>query len=102
MTWQSRGMSRQYYVYILTNKRNKVLYTGVTNDLKKRVFEHKEKLSSGFTKQYNVDKLVYFELFEDVYYAISREKQIKSWKRKSKLELIKKNNPLWRDLYEEL
>ena len=95
-------MSLQYYVYLLTNKRNKVIYTGLTNDLKKRIYEHKEKLSNGFTKKYNVEKLVYFEIFEDVYYAISREKQIKSWKRKSKLELIKKSNPLWRDLYEEL
>ena len=95
-------MDRQYYVYLLTNKKNRVLYTGVTNDLKKRVFEHKSKLVDGFTKKYNVDKLVYYEIVEDVYSAISREKQIKSWKRKNKLDLIRKTNPQWQDLYEAL
>jgi putative endonuclease len=101
-TWQSRGMERQYYIYILTNNTNRVLYTGVTNDLKKRIFEHKSKLTGGFTKSYNVDKLVYYEIVEDVYSAISREKQIKSWKRKNKLDLIQKSNPQWQDLFEQL
>ena len=101
-TWQSRGMERQYYIYILTNKKNRVLYTGVTNDLKRRIYEHKTKLTGGFTKSYNVDKLVYYEIVEDAYSAISREKQIKSWKRKNKLELIQNSNPQWQDLYEQL
>jgi putative endonuclease len=70
-------MSGQYFVYILTNKNNTVLYTGVTSDLKKRLFEHKEGLKEGFTKKYNVHKLVYFEIFQDAYDAISREKTIK-------------------------
>ena len=67
-------MDRQYYIYIMTNKRNTVLYTGVTNDLKRRAYEHKEKLAEGFTKKYNITKLVYYEVFEDIEYAILREK----------------------------
>jgi putative endonuclease len=86
----------------MTNKNNAVLYTGVTNDLKRRVYEHREKLTEGFTKKYNVLKLVYYEVFEEVYSAISREKQIKSGSRKKKIELINSINKEWKDLYEEI
>ncbi len=72
-------MNRQYYIYIITNKTNRVLYTGVTNDLKRRVYEHKNKLVEGFTKKYNVRKLVYYEICDDIEGAIAREKQIKGW-----------------------
>jgi len=95
-------MDRQYYIYIMTNKRNTVLYTGVTNDLKRRVYEHKEKLAAGFTKQYNIAKLVYYEICEDIENAILREKQIKGGSRQKKIELINGVNKEWRDLYEEL
>ena len=95
-------MSNQYYVYIMTNNHNNVLYTGVTNDLKGRVFEHKEKLIKGFTKKYNIYKLVFYEVFDDAYNAISREKQIKAGSRQKKIDLINSMNPKWKDLYEEL
>ncbi len=91
-----------YYVYILTNSNNRVLYTGVTNDLKRRVYEHKEKLVKGFTKKYNVSKLVYYEVCEDIYGAISNEKQIKAGSRKKKIELINSVNEEWKDLYDEI
>ena len=89
-----------YHVYILTNRHNKVLYTGVTNDIKRRVYEHKNKLIDGFTKTYNVDKLVYFERFKDVRLALNREKEIKGWLRIKKLALIEESNPNWDDLFE--
>jgi len=89
---------RQYCVYILTNKINTVLYVGVTSNLPKRVCEHKNKLADGFTKKYNIEKLVYFEQTEDVNSALAREKQLKNWKREWKIELIKKANPEWKDL----
>ena len=89
-------------VYILATKRNGTLYTGVTSDLVKRVFDHKNGLADGFTKKYKVHHLVYFELHEDMYTAISREKQIKKWNRAWKLELIETNNPEWKDLYEDI
>ncbi len=95
-------MAGQYYVYIMTNKRNTVLYTGVTNDLKKRIYEHKTKLIDGFTKKYNVRRLVCYEVFSDIYNAIAREKQIKGGSRKRKIDLINSINSNWRDLYEEL
>ena len=95
-------MSKQYYVYIMTNSRNTVLYTGVTNDLKRRVYEHKEKLVSGFTRKYNITKLVYYEVFKDIENAILREKQIKAGSRQRKIDLISGMNEEWRDLYEEL
>jgi putative endonuclease len=95
-------MNKKYYVYILTNKTNKVLYTGVTNDLKRRVYEHKNKLIEGFTRKYNTNKLVYFELFDDIRYAIMREKQIKAGSRQKKLDLINNINEKWIDLYNEL
>ena len=90
------------YVYILTNVHNKVLYTGVTSDLVKRVYEHKNNLVDGFTKKYNVHKLVHFEVFDDMINAITREKQIKGWLRSKKIALIESVNPEWKDLYEGL
>jgi putative endonuclease len=91
-----------YYTYLLASQRNGTLYCGVTSDLIKRVWEHKEGLADGFTKKYGVKMLVWFEIHEDVNEAIIREKQIKEWQRKWKLELIEKTNPHWRDLYEDL
>ncbi|RKY76174.1 GIY-YIG nuclease family protein [candidate division KSB1 bacterium] len=91
-----------YYVYILASKRNGTLYIGVTNNLARRVYEHKENEVSGFTSKYNVHKLVYFEESFDITSAINREKQLKKWKRKWKLELIEKYNPNWKDLYEDI
>jgi len=92
-------MSQQYYVYIMTNKNNRVLYTGVTNDLKKRVYQHKEKFVDGFTKKYNVSKLVYYEILEDPENAILREKQMKAGSRQKKIYLINAMNKEWADLY---
>ena len=86
----------------MTNKHNTVLYTGVTNNLIRRIYEHKEKLASGFTKRYNINKLVYYEVFQDAYNAISREKQIKDGSRQKKINLINSLNPDWKDLYEEI
>ena len=91
-----------YYVYIMTNKSNQVLYTGVTNDLLRRVYEHKHKLVKGFTSRYNIIKLVYYEEGEDIYGVISREKQIKAGSRRKKIEMIESMNPEWKDLYEGL
>ena len=95
-------MEKSYYVYIMTNKNNSVLYTGVTNDLKRRVYEHREKLVEGFTRRYNVTKLVCFETCGDIEVAIAREKQIKGWSRRRKVELINSMNEDWRDLWEDL
>ena len=95
-------MDKNYYVYILANNRNGTLYIGVTSDLIKRIWEHKEKLAEGFTAQYGVDKLVYYEQFRDAEYAIRREKRLKKYNRKWKLDLIEISNPEWEDLYEEL
>ena len=91
-----------YYIYILTNQHNTVFYVGVTNNLIRRVYEYKNKLVKGFTSKYNINKLVYYEVFADVRDAIYREKQIKSWSRKKKIEMIEKFNPEWKDLYEEI
>ena len=92
-----------YYVYILTNKHRTVLYTGVTNDLIRRVYEHKNHLEKGsFTAKYNVEYLVYFESTADVEAAIQREKQLKGWNRKRKNQLIESKNPTWNDLYGSL
>lgn len=88
----------QYYVYILTNKSNRVLYIGVTNNLPRRVYEHKEGLIEGFTSKYNVNKLVYYENTVDIKVAIEREKTLKKWARKKKEWLIEQYNPDWRDL----
>ena len=95
-------MSNRYYVYIMANKHNTVLYTGVTNDLRRRVWEHREKTGGGFTSKYNVNKLVYYEDTADVRAAIAREKQIKSGSRQKKIDLVNSLNPDWRDLYEDL
>lgn len=93
---------KQYCVYILTNKSNHVLYTGITSNLPKRIWEHKNKAVRGFTQKYNADKLVYFEQTEDVQSALRREKQLKNWKRDWKICLIDKKNPDWKDLSGEL
>jgi putative endonuclease len=93
---------RQYYVYIITNKRNTVLYTGVTNDLKRRVYEHKTKLVKGFTKKYNINKLIYYEISRNVESAILREKQIKGGSRAKKIQLVNGMNSRWKDLFDEL
>jgi len=86
----------------MTNRRNTVLYTGVTSNLSRRVYEHKAKLTEGFTKKYNICKLVYYEVFEDIREAIAREKQIKAGSRQKKIDLIATMNQTWKDLYEEL
>ncbi len=92
-----------YYIYLMTNVHNTVLYVGVTNDLIRRVYEHKNHLDKGsFTARYNVEKLVYFELATDPYHAIEREKQIKGWNRKRKDKLIESRNPNWTDLYNSI
>jgi putative endonuclease len=90
-------LRRSYYVYIMTNK-TRTLYTGVTNDLTKRVLQHKRKLLPGFTSQYHLSRLAYFEVFGDIRYAIAREKQIKGWLRAKKVALIIATNPTWKDL----
>ena len=95
-------MSHQGFVYILTNKYNTTLYIGVTNDLKRRIAEHKLHINSGFSDKYNVEKLVYYETHEQMYDAISREKQLKNWHRKWKEDLINENNPEWNDLAESI
>ncbi len=95
-------MSKQPAVYILASKRNGTLYIGVTGDLSRRVWEHKNDLVDGFTKRYRVHLLVYYELHGDIASAINREKQVKNWNRIWKLELIEKQNPDWKDLWEEI
>ncbi|MBQ5781969.1 MAG: GIY-YIG nuclease family protein [Oscillospiraceae bacterium] len=90
-----------YYVYILTNKNHTVLYTGVTGNIEKRVYEHKNKLLDGFTKRYNADKLVYLEGFNNVNDAIQAEKTIKGWKRDKKIQLIENVNPTWKNIGDE-
>ena len=95
-------MNKYYYVYILTNKNNKVLYTGVTSNLLKRVDEHRRKVIKGFTSKYNVNKLVYYEETQDINGAILREKQIKGYVRSKKIKLIESRNPNWEDLLEKL
>jgi putative endonuclease len=95
-------MIKNYYVYILASKRNGTLYIGVTSNLAKRIYEHKHKLIGGFSKKYNVDRLVYYETTEDVESAILREKRLKKWKRQWKVELIEQKNPNWKDLYYEI
>ena len=93
---------KQYYVYIMTNKGNTVLYTGVTGDLKKRVYEHRAKLVEGFTKRYNLTRVVYYEVTSEIESAILREKQIKGGSRAKKLDLVNNMNPGWKDLYDDL
>ncbi len=95
-------MNRQYYVYIVTNQGNEVLYTGVTNDLVRRVWEHRNGTAKGFTSRYNAGRLVYYEVFDDPEAAITREKQLKKGSRKKKVELVEGMNPGWQDLSEDL
>jgi putative endonuclease len=95
-------MDAQFFVYILASKRNGTLYVGVTNNLPRRVAEHKAKLVAGFTRQYGVDQLVYFEAFASILEARAREHSLKRWRRAWKIELIEKLNPDWRDLSHEL
>lgn len=92
-------MEKEYHVYIMTNRYNTVLYTGVTGDLNARIYTHKNKLADGFTKKYNVTKLVYYESYETAEEAIYREKRIKAGSRKKKIDLIESVNDEWRDLY---
>jgi|SRR6266511_5340849 len=93
-------MTKEYYVYIMTNK-SRTLYTGVTNDLMRRVYEHKNKIVQGFTSKYNIQYLVYYESTSSIYVALEREKQIKGWFRAKKIALINSVNPDWKDLSEE-
>ncbi|TSC92705.1 MAG: putative Endonuclease [Candidatus Berkelbacteria bacterium Licking1014_85] len=93
---------KKYYVYILSNKKNGTLYIGITSNLIKRIWEHKNKIVKGFTQKYSVDKLVYFEQFTSSEEAITREKQLKNWRRQWKINQIEKENPIWKDLYEEI
>jgi len=93
--------SKTYFVYIMASKRNGTLYVGVTNNLERRTYQHKNNLVKGFTEKYNVHKLVYFEETMDINIAIAREKQLKNWKREWKIKLIEKENPKWRDLSED-
>jgi putative endonuclease len=93
-------MVRQPAVYILANKRNGTLYIGVTSDLLKRAWQHRTDMTDGFTKRYGIHRLVYYEIYEDITSAITREKQMKKWNRSWKLELIERQNPDWNDLWE--
>ncbi len=93
---------KQYYTYILASRKNGTLYVGVTSDLLKRIYEHKQNLIDGFTKKYNVHSLVYYEVHNDMREAITREKQIKKWNRRWKMRLIEEMNSEWRDLYYEI
>jgi putative endonuclease len=93
---------KQYYIYIMASGPNGTLYTGVTSNLVKRIYQHKNKMMSGFTAQYEVKILVYYEITTDVTIAITREKNIKAWRRTWKTALIEKDNPTWRDLYPEI
>lgn len=95
-------MEKKGYIYILFNKRNGTLYTGVTSNLVRRIYEHKNKLIEGFTKKYGVDKLGYYEEYDNITQAILREKQIKAGSRQKKLKLIESLNPDWQDLYEQI
>ena len=101
-TKQSHKMSKHYYVYIATNKTHRVLYTGMTNNLKRRMLEHKNKLVSGFSSKYNVSKLVWYAAFGKPLEAIMAEKKIKAGSRLNKIKLIESMNPGWNDLYEEM
>ena len=94
-------MRNTYFVYIIGNERP-TIYIGITNNLVKRIYQHKNSLVDGFSKKYGLNKLLYFEAYNEVYQAIKREKQIKKWNRKWKMDLIKKNNPYFKDLYSEL
>ena len=102
MAWQSTIEMSHFYVYMMAGKNNTVLYTGVTRDLKKRAYEHRTKLLEGFTKRYNLTKLVYYEVLNDPQEAIKREKQIKAGPRTRKINLVNGFNPSWADLYDRI
>ncbi len=93
---------KQYYIYILSNYSNSTIYIGVTNNLVKRLYQHQNKLIDGFTSKYNINKLVYYEIYQNIDYAINREKQLKGWSRAKKNALIETLNPTWKDLGKEL
>jgi len=93
---------KTYFIYIVANNKNGTIYIGVTNNLTKRVWEHKNKIFDGFTSKYDLNKLVYFEDYSEINSAIKREKRLKEWPRQWKIELIEKNNPLWIDLYDKI
>jgi putative endonuclease len=95
-------MNKQYYIYILASKRNGTLYIGVTSDLRRRMYEHKNKIIPGFTQKYNISNLVHIEAYDNPNDAILREKRLKTWKRAWKIDLIEKENPGWRDLYHDI
>jgi putative endonuclease len=95
-------MDRAYYVYVLASSRYGTLYLGVTSNLVQRVWQHKEELAEGFSKEYAVKKLVWFEVHNEVYSALTREKQLKKWRREWKIALIQRDNPMWRDLYQDI
>ena len=95
-------LHRSYFVYIMTNRTRTVLYTGVTTDLKRRVWQHREKIFEGFTSRYQVERLVYYEMFDDVNSAIAREKQLKAGSRQKKIDLVNALNAEWRDLFDDL
>ena len=95
-------MDKAYYVYLLASERYGTLYTGMTSDLIKRARQHRESVVAGFTKKYQVKQLVWYEIHQDVHAALTREKQIKKWNRAWKINLIQQNNPLWRDLYQDV
>ena len=99
---KSAYYEKNSYVYILTNQYNKVFYIGVTSDLTKRIWEHKNKAVEGFTKQYNLEKLVYYEIADNIESAIAREKQLKRWHRQWKINLIREFNPIFEDLYDKI
>jgi putative endonuclease len=102
MTWRGGYGESSYFVYIMANKRNGTIYIGVTNDLLRRVYEHREGLVKGFTSRYGLKMIVYYEVFDSIANAIQRETSLKRWPRKWKLDLIESRNPQWRDLYEEI
>ncbi|HPP11025.1 MAG TPA: GIY-YIG nuclease family protein [Defluviitoga tunisiensis] len=93
---------KSYYIYIMASRRNGTLYIGITNDIVRRVYEHKNNFIDGFTSKYGIHNLVYYEQFDNIESAIQREKQLKKWNRKWKIELIERVNPNWKDLYEDL
>lgn len=95
-------MQKQFYVYILATKRNGTFYVGITSDLAKRIWEHKNEIADGFTKKYGIKTLVYYEVFTDPENAIRREKRLKKWTRQSKMQIIESINPQWKDLYEDI
>ncbi len=94
--------NNKYYIYILTKERNSTFYVGITSNLQKRIWEHKNELADGFTKKYNVKNLVYYEIFDNPEAAIKREKRLKKWSRAWKMKIIEEINPDWNDLYEDI